>query len=283
MRHLTPILLATAALLQAAAIPATSGSPSVDVAGITNALRAGGCAGRAPLHARLRADAALDHAARLLASGQPLHQALASSGYHALDLASIRLSGAASPAQLRAALAQRFCGSLSDPDFKDLGAYATGDRLWMIIAVRFVPPSGREAARIELEVLEQINAARAQGRRCGGQRFAAAPPLAFAPQLSRIAREHSLDMAIHHEFEHEGHDGSTPAERVHRSGYRARLIGENIAFGPVTAEDVVQGWLASPGHCANLMNRRFTETGIALTADQRGRAGLYWTQLFVER
>jgi uncharacterized protein YkwD len=86
-------------------------------------------------------------------------------------------------------------------------------------------------------------------------------------------------MAENDYFEHEDRAGHTPADRVRAVGYREKLVGENIAFGPRTAEEVVQGWLDSPGHCENIMDPRFAEMGIAYAAGHLKR-GLYWVQVF---
>jgi uncharacterized protein YkwD len=64
-------------------------------------------------------------------------------------------------------------------------------------------------------------------------------------------------------------------------GYREKLVGENIAFGPRTADEVVRGWLDSPGHCANIMDPRFAQMGIAYAASHAKR-GLFWVQLFAQ-
>jgi uncharacterized protein YkwD len=55
--------------------------------------------------------------------------------------------------------------------------------------------------------------------------------------------------------------------------------GENIALGPQSADEVVDGWLASPGHCANIMDSRFRHIGVGL-ATGRGRGQIYWVQTF---
>jgi uncharacterized protein YkwD len=91
----------------------------------------------------------------------------------------------------------------------------------------------------------------------------AAPPLAWNPALAGAALAHSRDMARQRYLAHHGKDGSTPASRVTATGYTWRLVGENIASGQPTPEDAVAGWLDSPGHCVNLMDPRFTETGAA--------------------
>jgi uncharacterized protein YkwD len=66
---------------------------------------------------------------------------------------------------------------------------------------------------------------------------------------------------------------------VRAAGYQEKLVGENIAYGPTTADEVVQGWLGSPGHCENIMNPQFAEMGIAYAAGQASKRGLYWVQL----
>ena len=61
---------------------------------------------------------------------------------------------------------------------------------------------------------------------------------------------------------------------------RGRQIGENIAAGQSSPGKAMAGWLASPGHCANLMNPMFTQVGAAYAADARSDEGVYWTMLF---
>jgi uncharacterized protein YkwD len=139
---------------------------------------------------------------------------------------------------------------------------------------------GREReGTIRARVIDLVNEARSEGRRCGRERFAPAPPLVAAKALNAAAADHARDMARKNYFEHRGNDGSEAKDRVLRAGYRSRLTGENIAFGPESAEEVVAGWLASPGHCANIMDPRFEHIGVALaTGRKRGR--IYWVQEF---
>jgi uncharacterized protein YkwD len=84
-------------------------------------------------------------------------------------------------------------------------------------------------------------------------------------------------MARRNYFEHQGRDGSSPRDRVLREGYKLRLTGENIAFGPQTAAEVVAGWLGSPGHCANIMEPRFSDMGVAVSLGSK-RGHYYWVQ-----
>jgi len=128
-------------------------------------------------------------------------------------------------------------------------------------------------------VVELVNRARSQGRRCGQESFPSTAPLAMAGPLQAAAEAHATDMAAREKFAHRGSDGSEPRDRVRRAGYAARLTGENIAFAPETAEEVVAGWLASPGHCANIMDGRFRHTGVGVATGLRN-GQLYWVQTF---
>ena len=56
-------------------------------------------------------------------------------------------------------------------------------------------------------------------------------------------------------------------------------LGENIAAGQVTAQDVVEGWLGSEGHCRNLMNSNYTEIAVACVADENADFNRYWTNV----
>lgn len=139
---------------------------------------------------------------------------------------------------------------------------------------------GRESAtEIRDRIVELVNEARSRGRRCGTESFAAAPRLRISRDLTEAAAAHARDMARRNYFDHRGRDGSQPKDRVLRAGYDPRLSGENIAFGPVSAEEVVAGWLDSPGHCANIMEPRFEDIGVGV-ATGRKRNRTYWVQTF---
>src|SRR6186713_887558 len=135
------------------------------------------------------------------------------------------------------------------------------------------------SAAVSARVVELVNAARSNGRKCGSERFGVAPSLSVSQKLSKAAEVHARDMARKKFFEHRGSDGSQPKDRVIRAGYHPRLTGENIAYGPESAEEVVAGWLASPGHCANIMDSRFQSIGVGL-AIGRKRGEIYWVQNF---
>lgn len=79
-------------------------------------------------------------------------------------------------------------------------------------------------------------------------------------------------------LQHEGGDGSTAAQRVSRAGYRWRSVGENIASGQDSVEQVMADWTSSPKHCANLMDPRFTEMGLGYAVNPDSEGGIYWAQ-----
>lgn len=138
--------------------------------------------------------------------------------------------------------------------------------------------SDLDATTVQNRVVELVNRARAMGRQCGREHFSPAAPLGISRALHDAASSHARDMARHNYFDHRAPDGSQPRDRVRRTGYRWTLIGENIAFGPDSAEEAVAGWLASPGHCANIMDPRFRDTGVALASRKPGH--VYWVQEF---
>ncbi|MNN16749.1 Cysteine-rich secretory protein family protein [compost metagenome] len=130
------------------------------------------------------------------------------------------------------------------------------------------------------KLLIELNAARAKPRQCGTQSFNATAPLAWNAILGTAAETHSRSMANNNYFDHKDRDGRTPGDRAELAGYNFQQIGENIAAGQDSVRKVVEGWLTSPGHCANLMNPQFNELGAAYANDPKSDAGIYWTAMF---
>lgn len=219
-------------------------------------------------------------AAERLASGAALEPAIAAVGYRAMSSVSLEISGDLSDAAVERVLANRFCAQLMEPALREIGIYRQGDRLWLLAAAPFAVPELIDPRRVAEQVNALVNQARAAPRRCGGRLFQPAPPLRASPQLREAALAHSRDMAAHSYLEHVGRDGSTPGERVARAGYRWRSVGENIAAGPTSAREAADGWLASPEHCANIMDPDFIDTAVAYVVDSRSRKGVYWTEDF---
>lgn len=133
-------------------------------------------------------------------------------------------------------------------------------------------------------MLQQVNAVRARGYDCGGERFGAASAVAWNAQLFSTAAAHSRDMAEHNYFAHESLSGTRAGERADAQGYKWRSVGENIAAGEdFTAATVMQGWLKSPGHCRNIMNPQFDEIAVACEARGGTAYGKYWTMVLGRR
>ncbi|MEM7726821.1 MAG: glycoside hydrolase family 9 protein, partial [Cyanobacteria bacterium P01_A01_bin.45] len=109
-------------------------------------------------------------------------------------------------------------------------------------------------------------------------------PLSLNSDLVEAAQSYSEDMGENDFFSHTGQDGSTPLTRAQEAGYSPNAVGENIAAGQTTPEQVVQGWIDSPGHRENLLNPNYTEIGIGhfYLEEDTGNVNYnhYWTQLF---
>lgn len=285
LRHALVALAATLLAQPAAhALPAPAGG-SDPLAALVNAYRAnpGACDGRPAAPA-----AALDPQPALaglrIGAGTFIESALERAGYAAEQAQAVYVTGPENAQAAMAVLAQRYCQVLLSDRFSAVGSYREGTT-WTVVLARPAPPlpsatypDWRDAGR---EILQEVNAARASARSCGNQAFPAAPPLAWNPALGNAALAHSRDMAMRRYFSHRAGDGSQAAERALRAGYSWRRVGENIAFGQRSPREAVEGWLDSPGHCANIMNRGFTEMGAAYGVTPQRQTGIiYWTQVF---
>jgi uncharacterized protein YkwD len=220
----------------------------------------------------------LDAAAEYWSRGLAPAQAIARAGYQEQASTALHLTGPLGGAS--AAQRESACRALKRADLPDLGSYQHGTELWLLLAQPYLLPGADAAPALAARVLELVNAARTHGARCGRQQFAPAPAVRASRALEAVALDHARDMAGHDYLQHRDREGHTPADRVRAAGYLHTLVGENIAYGPASAEEVVAGWLASPGHCANLLNPGFASMGIAY-APGRGaaRRALYWVQL----
>ncbi|MDJ0464020.1 sigma-70 family RNA polymerase sigma factor [Streptomyces sp. H27-C3] len=99
-------------------------------------------------------------------------------------------------------------------------------------------------------------------------------------RLDTAGQRHSEDMAARDYFDHTSPDGRDPGDRVTAAGYTWTTYGENIARGQKTPASVMQGWMDSPGHRANILNCSFKEIGLGVH-DASG--GPWWTQVFGAR
>ncbi|CUI07151.1 CAP domain-containing protein [Massilia antarctica] len=272
-----------AASLLLAALPA-SAQQGTTLIELINAYRAAPhtCQGRAmgPV-ARLAPHPALSRVQ--LPPGVLLDKAIGRAGYPVAQADAMFVAGVSDPARVLASLERSYCKTLLSTQFSEIGARRTGDS-WMIVFAQPAPPSAasrlpppREAGQ---RILEAVNRARASARNCGTQAFEAAPPLAWNEELASTALGHSGDMARQHYFSHTGKDGRMVDQRALEAGYRWRRIGENIAVGQDSADDVVAGWLGSPGHCANVMDAQYTDMGAGYAINHAGESPrIYWTQV----
>jgi len=231
--------------------------------------------------APLRNNLKLQKAAGRLAAGGALKEALTALGYFASESAELHFSGIMTDAQITRVLIANYCGTLSNPKLREIGAERRGQEVWVVLAAPVSVPTAAEAAAVSQQILDLVNAARAAGRRCGAKYFAPVPALALNVSLTGAALAHSREMAKSAAFDHRGANGSTPADRIRTAGYGGfRIVGENIAAGAMTPAEVTEGWFASPAHCENIMDGRFTQIGIAYAENLDTAAGVYWTQDF---
>lgn len=259
---------------------AASRGAHADVLHAVQVLREGGCGGTLAAAAPLRHEPALDRAAELWSRGSRATAALERSGYTAEASTAIHVRG--SDATLIDALRQSTCRKLANPALRDVGVYREGTDNWILLTAPYVVPSRLETPVLANRALQLVNSIRARGARCGTHVFAAVPPVRLSDTLATVAFGQAVDMATHDYFEHKDSAGRSPADRVRAVGYAEKLVGENIAYGPKTADEVVEGWLASPGHCENIMDPRFTEMGIAYAPGRAGKRGMFWVQLLAD-
>jgi uncharacterized protein YkwD len=142
--------------------------------------------------------------------------------------------------------------------------------LYLIVFCLFLT-SNYVYADFESEVINLVNVERAaQGLH----------PLSVDHNLATAARDHSEDMGLQDYFSHTSLDGRTVPDRITAAGYFFNTYGENIAGGQPTPEDVVDAWMSSSGHRANILNQNFCDIGVgyAYLADSTYRH--YWTQDF---
>jgi uncharacterized protein YkwD len=127
--------------------------------------------------------------------------------------------------------------------------------------------------------LARVNQLRAAGASCGTRgSFAPAGPLTWSTLLAQASAAHSQDMVTYNFFSHTGSNGSTLSARVDATGYAWSALGENIAAGYSTVNIVMDGWMGSDGHCANIMNPNFTQIGMACLQGTSANAyPSYWT------
>lgn len=103
-------------------------------------------------------------------------------------------------------------------------------------------------------------------------------PLTLSSKLTSIATMKAKDMAEKGYFDHTSPTYGTPFQMLQQFGVHYSSAGENIAAGQQTPEQVMQGWMNSSGHRANILNKNYDTIGIGYY--KGGSYGTYWTQLF---
>ena len=107
-----------------------------------------------------------------------------------------------------------------------------------------------------------------------------APALQFSLQLGESAQKYAKEMATQDFFGHVGRNGSKFDERIRATGYTGGYIGENLAAGYDTPQQVFDNWMDSTGHRNNLLSKAFTEVGFGLYNQSSSSYGVYWAQNF---
>ncbi|GAB3082542.1 CAP domain-containing protein [Micromonospora schwarzwaldensis] len=126
--------------------------------------------------------------------------------------------------------------------------------------------SGGLSAELQ-QVVDLVNQERAK---------AGCKALGVDSKLTLAAQRHSQDQADHKTMTHDGSDGSDVGQRLDRAGYAWRAYGENVAWNQQSPAAVMDAWMNSPGHRANILNCSFTEIGVGVARSN----GPYWTQDF---
>lgn len=152
----------------------------------------------------------------------------------------------------------------ANPQFKNPDLIYPGDKVYVPLF------SGVKA--IEQEVIRLTNLERQK---------AGLSPLAHNWQLSRVARYKSEDMRDRNYFSHTSPTYGSPFTMIKNFGISYSAAGENIAMGQPTAQAVVQGWMNSSGHRANILSKNFNKIGVGYAKSSSGR--IYWTQMFIRQ
>ncbi|MES5820066.1 CAP domain-containing protein [Streptomyces sp. RG80] len=259
--------------------------PSPDADGflrLVNSARAAAGVPPVSLDARL-VSAAQAHASAMATTGRlgveggdgvSVYQRLTATGYAYITVGEHLVSGPRTPAEfvdycLRTAQPRQ---TLHDPAFTHAGLARasggrTGDTYWTALWARPFTPT--DLSRTAQEVVDLTNRERTRH---------GLSPLTVDPILATAAQAHSADMIARAFYSHTSPDGSQPWDRAAAAGSGRRSIGENIACGQRSPAEVVEGWMNSPGHRANILKPAFTHIGIGFAGG--GSAGTYWTQLF---
>jgi uncharacterized protein YkwD len=209
-----------------------------------------------------------------------LPAAVREAGFLTSGVEALVVSGPRNAEQALRAMTQAKCELLQTHRYSRVGAAREGNTWQLVLAEPLLDEALGDWESAGKSVLKEVNAARGQPRSCGKRSFDAAAALRWNARLAQAALAHSKDMAQQDHVSHAGSDGSSAGDRAKRANYAWRRIGENVAAGQGSARDVVQGWLDSPRHCANIMNPAFSEMGAAYVVRPEAKGAIFWTQVF---
>ena len=114
---------------------------------------------------------------------------------------------------------------------------------------------------------------RRNGCFCGDDSMPPVPEISWDESLELAAERHVKDMAANNFLSHYGSDGSTPYSRITDAGFDGAFLGENIARGYITIQDVMEQWKKSPSHCKTIMDLHYSYMAVAYE-------DYYWVQVF---
>ena len=124
----------------------------------------------------------------------------------------------------------------------------------------------------QVEVLNLVN----KERKANGLK-----PLTLNKELSNVANIKSRDMIERGYFDHTSPTYGSPFDMMKKFNISYNTAGENIAMGQKTPSEVMNSWMNSSGHRANILNSTYTELGVGIQKDSNGT--IYWTQMFIGR
>jgi uncharacterized protein YkwD len=127
--------------------------------------------------------------------------------------------------------------------------------------------------------VEQLNALRRQPAPCAAA-SSAMQRLSWESRLAVSATEQARDIALQDRLSHTDSRNRGLGTRLRSVGYAAAGAGENLAAGQTDIDDALQAWLASPSHCANLMQPEYSDVGLACVQRRGSRYERFWVAHF---
>ena len=129
------------------------------------------------------------------------------------------------------------------------------------------------------QVVDQLNDVRRGAAPCAAA-GAAMQRLSWESRLAASAREQAMDLAVQDRLSHVDSRNRSFGTRLRSVGYAAAGAGENLAAGQTDIDDALQAWLASPSHCANLMQPEYRDVGVACMQRRGSRYERFWVAHF---